>query len=361
MRTLNRGLPLLAPLALFLACDADAPTGFHAPVPEPASPSFAGSEWSEPMNLGPPINTPVTDGDAVLSPDGLSLYYDSDRTDLPGAQGARDLWVSRRACDDSLDPACAWQTPTNLGPLINTPHVDLTPEISDDGHLLFFASHTTRDDCPADPAAPDPTRPCDEDIFVSWRADPTDDLGWSAPVRLGPEVNSDVGDNAPEYVASAEPGEGNLYFNRAIGGTARGFDIYSVPIRITRRGDPSDLHVRALGPAVPVAELNLPNVFDGGVTIRADGRELFFHSALQRPGLGMVDLWTSTRVSPRDPWSPPVNVGAPLNSTMVDLAPRLSHDGRTLVFTSNRQGPAGRLGWDIYMSTRTRAATPEER
>ena len=352
-RTRAFRIAALAALAPLAGCSADrTPSAPHLPAAL-AFGAFASSEWSPPVNLGPPINTPVTDGNAVLSPDGLSLYYDSDRTDLPGALGARDIWVSRRDCTDALDPQCAWQTPVNLGPLINTPYVDGAPEISDDGHLLFFASHTIREDCPLDPTRPDPTRPCDADIYVSWRSDPADDLGWRPPVRLGPEVNAGGGNSEPDYLPNAEPGRGNLYFSRNISGTALGFDIYYVSIRVTRRGNPSGIEVDALGQAVPVTELNLPSALDGGVTIRADGRELFFQSSLQRPGLGAVDLWTSTRRSPRDLWSQPVNLGVPLNSIRVDVAPSLSHDGRTLLFTSNRQGPPTVVGWDIYMSTRT--------
>src|SRR5256884_1621485 len=40
--------------------------------------SFAGSEWSEPVNLAA-INTGAADAQANLSPDELSLYFQSDR------------------------------------------------------------------------------------------------------------------------------------------------------------------------------------------------------------------------------------------------------------------------------------------
>lgn len=348
--TPRRALSLAAPLFLITGCDTADPTTIAA-VPAISSADVRiGADWSAPFNVGPPINVPgVTDGNPALSKDGLALYYDSDRTDLPGALGARDIWVARRVCTDHTDPACAWQTPRNLGPLINTPHVDGTPELSPDGHYLFFISHTTRDDCPLDPDAPDPSRPCDEDIFVSWRADTHDDLAWSAPVRLPAPLNTQDGENSPEFVHAVEPGSGNLYFSRAVGNTTAGTDIYSAAIRLLP--GPDGLRVRVIGEPVPVAELNAPNVLDGGITITPDGRELFFHSAAGRPGMGAIDIWTSTRNSPADPWSDPVNVTS-LNSSMADLAPRLSHDGRTIVFTSNREGPRGAAGWEIWMATR---------
>src|SRR2546422_6970878 len=41
--------------------------------------SFANSEWSEPANLGPAINTAFNEQGPNLSNDGLTLYFGSDR------------------------------------------------------------------------------------------------------------------------------------------------------------------------------------------------------------------------------------------------------------------------------------------
>jgi len=104
------------------------------------------------------------------------------------------------------------------------------------------------------------------------------------------------------------------------------------------------------GPAEPVSELNVPNANDDAVTIRVDGRELMFWST-RAGGLGGADLWISTRQTVHDPWSPPLDMGAPLNSSFDDVTPNLSFDGRTLIFGSNR--PGGQGGNDLWMSTRT--------
>jgi len=101
---------------------------------------------------------------------------------------------------------------------------------------------------------------------------------------------------------------------------------------------------------VPVSDLNVPNANDAAVTIRVDGRELMFWST-RAGGLGGADLWVSTRQNVHDPWSPPVNLGAPLNSASDDVTPSISFDGRTLTFGSNRPGGSG--GNDLWMSTRT--------
>lgn len=314
--------------------------------------------WSAPVKLGPAINVPrVTDGNATLSPDALSLYFDSDRTDLPGAQGARDIWVSRRACTDWGDPDCDWQTPVNIGPNVNTPYVDGLPTISRDGHLLFFLGHGTRANCAAETDEADPTRPCDADIFVSWRADTQDDLGWGPAAPLPAPVNTSGEDNVSAFVSVGEPGAGNLYLDRPSG--TGPFDIYYAPIAVIARGAATPPSVKVLGPVTPLDELNLPTTFDGIVTVRSDARELFFTS--NRPGgKGALDIWTTTRRSPHDPWGPPTNV-AVVSSNRGDLSPRLSRDGKVLLFVSNREmanpecvaaGLVGSCGWDIYVSMR---------
>src|SRR5438132_12554833 len=69
------------------------------------------SMWSEPVNLGPVVNTSSSDRIPALSPDGLSLYLSSNR---PGGIGTEDIWVSQRA---SLNDS--WDLPQDLGPSIN--------------------------------------------------------------------------------------------------------------------------------------------------------------------------------------------------------------------------------------------------
>src|SRR5690349_19912429 len=93
--------------------------------------------WSAPVNISPVINSAANEQHPAISRDGLSLYISSDR---PGGFGGTDIWVSQRACDDTQDPACAWQTPVNLGPNINSAGNDLAPTFTPDGHQLYFHS-----------------------------------------------------------------------------------------------------------------------------------------------------------------------------------------------------------------------------
>ena len=50
-------------------------------------------EWSMPVNVGAPLNTPFNDNYAVLSRNELTVYFTSDR---PGGFGGDDLWFATR-------------------------------------------------------------------------------------------------------------------------------------------------------------------------------------------------------------------------------------------------------------------------
>ncbi len=286
-----------------------------------ASLSFAAgprySDWSEPVNLGPVINTGYNDQHPALSKDGLSLYISSDR---PGGFGATDLWVSQRARVD--DP---WGPPQNLGPIINTSGVELAPAFSRDGHWLFF--HTDR-----------PGGFGGVDIWASYREHTDDDFAWQPPINLGSGVNSPYDDAGPTFFQDDETGIITLYFTSNRPGVAGAADIFSAVM------NPDG----SFGPSALVPELDSPGR-DTRSAIRHDGLEIIFQS--DRTGsVGSGDLWVSTRATTLDPWSPPVNVGPSVNTVYFDGAPALSSDGETLLFYSNRPGGFGAN--DLYVSTR---------
>lgn len=311
-------LASLAQVALLLACETE------SPLPSEPAPGIAGhaffadqSPWSEPVHLGAVVNSPFAELKPALSRDELSLYFGSNR---PDGLGAFDIWVSQRACLD-----CPWGPPTNLGPPINGSDNGGQPSLSKDGHLLFFSSNRAGGFG-------------GEDIWMSRRADPKDDFGWGPPVNLGPDVNTLANENGPSYVKAAEGSHANLYFSRA-----PELNIYYVPI--TRHGE-------SRGPAVLVSELSDPAGGPRSPTVRADGRELIFWASATRGGLGLADLWVSTRHSVHDPWSTPQNLGRPVNSEFGELEPGLSHDGRALVFSASQTRGGVGLN-DLWMSTRT--------
>jgi Tol biopolymer transport system component len=273
----------------------------------------AWSEWSRPVNLGPPINTSFAENHPFLSKDGLSLYLTSDRT---GTMGGQDLWVAQRACED-----CAWEAPINLGPNINTAFIDAGADVSNDGHYLLFFSNR-------------PGGAGGNDLYVSYRSDTHDDLGWETPQRLGAEANTAEDENAPTFH------DNDLYFTRG-NNLLNQQNLYVAPAR--RDGE-------ITGSAVYIAELNHPAANDAAPDVRTDGREIMFQRSAAAGGFGNSDLWVATRPGATGSWSPPVNAGPTLNTPSFEQQANLSFDGRTLLWASNR--PDGLGGFDLWMSTR---------
>jgi Tol biopolymer transport system component len=86
---------------------------------------------------------------------------------------------------------------------------------------------------------------------------------------------------------------------------------------------------------------------DGCPFISRDGKT-FYMASNRLGGLGGIDIWVATRASVDDPWGPPVNAGAPVNSSANDFCPTISRDGHLFYFVSNR--PNGCGGDDIYVT-----------
>jgi len=345
MRSIFRISLFLVAVGLVQACANDKShtlTGPNASAPsalpleaDRQDPGPKWSPWSPPINLGAVVNSADTDSHPAISKDGLTLYISSHRSDLPGAKGGMDLWVSHRASIDS-----PWQTPTNLGDAINTPGMELAPSLSLDGRTLYF--HRNPGPCGG------------ADIFVSHRQNPDDDFGWEPAIALPcGTVNSNLSDAGPTIFDDHRKHTTVLYFTRQVTPGPNGFDIFVD----TLQEDGS------WGVATVVPELSSP-VRDTRTTISRDGREMFISSG--RPGgLGSEDIWVSTRASTTDLWSTPVNIGPTINSPFFDGAPALSFDGRSLYFFSERTGPDANgvmpFGLrDLYVSTRTRLGDESE-
>src|SRR6266566_698465 len=137
MTTTSRVLAALAPLAVLIGCAMESDRSIAGTLVASHTANF--SNWSDPVNLGPTINTsPYNDQQATLSKDGLSLYFASARPEGPGdANLDLNLWVSQRAC---ADESCPWGTPVSLGSTFNSSVNDFAPALSRDGHWLFFGS-----------------------------------------------------------------------------------------------------------------------------------------------------------------------------------------------------------------------------
>jgi len=87
--------------------------------------------WSAPENMGPEINTPGNEGTPFIHADNQSLYFTSDGH--PG-YGGDDLFLSRKG------PKGTWSKPENLGYPINTIENEGSLVVSADGKTAYYAS-----------------------------------------------------------------------------------------------------------------------------------------------------------------------------------------------------------------------------
>ena len=261
-----------------------------------------------PTNLGQPVNTQESDGSPHMSPDGLSLYFQSKR---PGGSGGGDLWVAYRETPDD-----SWGTPVNLGSTVNSPADDWAPSFSPNELELFFTSKR-----PGGPGG-------FADIWLTTRETLEDD--WGAPEPLGPNINTSDFEGHPSissdglelyfcaWTTNARPGSGSS-------------DIW-----VTSRSSLSDPWAEPMNLGAPVNSSS----FEGEQDISADGLCLVFSG--DRPGgSGAWDLWVATRRTKEDPWGDPVNLGPGINSSGTDAMADISDDGSVLLFASDRSGKSG--------------------
>ena len=317
---------LVLAVPVLLACGAESPDLPSAPTMR-AAPSAqledgdatSFSEWTAPVNLGPVINSSVTEIEVAISKDERSLYFSSNR---PGGFGGFDIWVSQRQTVN--DP---WGPPQNLGPTVNTSSNEQAPFVTPDGRRLYLFSNR-------------PGGFGGNDLYVAQRQHKHDDFAWGTPENLGSGVNSAANENSAAELEDGETGITTLYFNSSRLGGVGLTDVYASILQADGTFGPGEL----------VAEVSSP-ARDAGLAIRRDGLEIVLAS--DRPGsLGLFDLWVSTRASTSDAWSTPVNPGTVVNTAADESRFGLSADGTALYIISDRAGGSGNL--DIWLSTRNK-------
>ena len=262
--------------------------------------------FGTPTKLGPTVNSSSVDWCPSVRGDGLELYFESLR---PDGEGQWDIWVSTRAIKED-----DWGAATNLGPPINTADWQNSPTISVDGLELIFG---------------------DWGLYAARRATVSDPWGQ-------PENGSLINVNASK--ANSTPclsSDGLSLFLSSQGAwnPSDGLYVSTRPTRDDLWSEPVNL-----GPTVN-GDSTWENAYP---SISADGLVLFFAS-FRPDGIGKADLWMTRRSTTDGPWSEPVNLGPTINSDRGENTPEISPDGRTLLFSSNRDGGVGDL--DIWQAS----------
>ena len=94
----------------------------------------ANDTWTEPKSLGKQINLPkYNELTPYLASDGVTLYFSSDR---PGGLGDNDIWMTKRL-DKSWQK---WSEPVNLGSPVNTADWDAFFTLDAGGEYAYLTS-----------------------------------------------------------------------------------------------------------------------------------------------------------------------------------------------------------------------------
>ncbi len=209
--------------------------------------------WPDPINCGPNINTVIEDLTPCISPDGNKIYFIS--WERPGGYGSWDIWVSTW---DSV--AGEWGVPENLGSNVNTYGTDWSPFISCDRSQLYFLSYA---------------RPPGGMFVSEWT-----DSGWGAPVWLGQDVHENYTEEGPCVTADGS----TLYFARWVES-----GVPHIFVSYWTGGE--------WGPAFELPpHINYPGAGTWDAWITPDGSKLYFTAGLRPGGMGRADIWVSERI-----------------------------------------------------------------
>jgi Tol biopolymer transport system component len=154
-------------------------------------------KWGPPKIMEKPINSSYFEDGAVLTADGNTLFFISERgQDVKAKAGQHgfgngDIWMAKRKTKTE------WDTPVNLGPEINTQYDEGGLYVTPDGKTLFFCSqgHNSMGGY---------------DIFKTTLVNGK----WTTPVNLGYPINSVNNetsfnisvDGMVAYISSNRPG-----------------------------------------------------------------------------------------------------------------------------------------------------------
>ena len=137
----------------------------------------SGDGWSEPENIGVPVNSPGYELGCSVTNDG-TLYFSSTRKN-----GNLDLYCSRLLNGK-------YQEPDSLGEAINTAYSESDPFVAPDESYILFSSEGRPDAASGTGASAGYTR---SDLYISFHKDGK----WTAAKNLGPLINTPAEESSP--------------------------------------------------------------------------------------------------------------------------------------------------------------------
>jgi len=261
------------------------------------------------QNLGTVVNTSFNEYSPLISGDGNTLIFTSNRTDDEKERRTgtnyEDIYITHKT-------SAGWESPKKISSNINQKYNDAAASLSPDGKTLFLYYEEGAGD-----------------IYTSV----LENGEWSKPAPLSKNINTAL---FWETSASMSADGKKLYFASNRPGGVGELDIYVS--EMTAKGDWGK--AVNLGPAI-----NTPENEDAPF-IHPDGVTLYFSSD-GHPTLGNSDIYVSENKGGK--WQKPENIGWPINTWEYDGFFTISADKKTGYYSTLKEGGLGEA--DIYSIT----------
>ena len=208
------------------------------------------NSWTPSRNMRSPVNTEQNEGTISISSDGQYIFFTG--CNRPQGEGSCDLYFSALDGD-------TWREPKNLGFPLNTRAWETQPSVSFDGKTLYFASSRSGGFGESD---------LWYTTYIKGK--------WSAPVNLGPEINTPGSEQSP-FIAKDDQ---TLYFISDYHDGMGGMDIF-----ISRK-QPDGRWGKAVNIGYPINT----HGDEMCITLTADG-EMAYIASDRKDGFGGLDIY----------------------------------------------------------------------
>ena len=210
----------------------------------------------------------------------------------------------------------------NVGPNINGKYPDYSPLITADESMMIFTSR--RDETTGGRISPLDGN-YNEDIYISYK----ENGEWTKATNMGKPLNTN--DNDATIGLSSD---GQKLFTFL--GSSNGGDILVAELDGEEWSSPRDKELKKVN----------SDFHESAASFSFDGKTMYLVSSNPENSLGEHDIFISYWNADKERWGKPENLSNVINTEYDERGVFMHPDGRTLFFSSTRNGSMG--GYDIF-------------